>query len=229
MAPGRVHCRIGSSENEIGVEVATIAVHCRIGSSENRSTRREVMSNVHCRIGSSESAQKQALSGCEVHCRIGSSENARRWHKARLGVHCSIGSSENPMQAQPCRWHVHCRIGSSEKDDRGLASRRWVHCRIGSSENRPAARPVPRVPGAFRCRPCATFLQGRTCGGVDSSGYASASSTTCTQCFTGVWVPLCKCVMQPMLAEVMTLGASACRLSSLRSRSCVDSSGCNTE
>lgn len=59
--------------------------------------------------------------------------------------------------------------------------------------------------------------------------FSSAPSSTCTQWRTGVAVPLCRCVMQPMLAEVMTVGSSACRFPSLRSRSCLDSSGCSTE
>ena len=58
---------------------------------------------------------------------------------------------------------------------------------------------------------------------------ASASSTTSIQCRTGVAVPLCRCVMQPMLAETMVSGASSSRWPSLRSRSAVASVGCSTE
>ena len=48
---------------------------------------------------------------------------------------------------------------------------------------------------------------------------ASASSSTSTQCFTGVVVPVCRCWMQPMLAETMVCASSGARLASLRSRS----------
>ena len=54
---------------------------------------------------------------------------------------------------------------------------------------------------------------------------ASASSSTSTQWRTGVAVPLCRCWMQPMLAETMVAGASSSRFASLRSRSAVASSG----
>jgi len=46
-----------------------------------------------------------------------------------------------------------------------------------------------------------------------------ASSSTSTQCLTGVAVPLCRWVMQPMLALTMTSGCSASRCPTLRSRS----------
>jgi hypothetical protein len=36
-----------------------------------------------------------------------------------------------------------------------------------------------------------------------------AASRTSIQCFTGAAVPLCKCVMQPMLAEMIARGASS--------------------
>ena len=39
----------------------------------------------------------------------------------------------------------------------------------------------------------------------------SASSSTSTQCRTGVVVPVCRCWMQPMLAETMVCGCSAAR------------------
>ena len=47
---------------------------------------------------------------------------------------------------------------------------------------------------------------------------AMAASSTSTQCLTGVPVPLCRWVMQPMLADTMVCGCSACRWPSLRSR-----------
>ena len=49
--------------------------------------------------------------------------------------------------------------------------------------------------------------------------YKIAASSNSTQCFTGVCVPLCKWVMQPMLAETMTSGFISFRFPSLRSRS----------
>jgi hypothetical protein len=48
---------------------------------------------------------------------------------------------------------------------------------------------------------------------------ASAASSTSTQWRTGVAVPLCKCVMQPMFAETMVSGFISDKFSSLRSRS----------
>ena len=48
---------------------------------------------------------------------------------------------------------------------------------------------------------------------------ASASSSTSTQCLTGVVVPVCRCWMQPMLAETMVCASSGAKLASLRSRS----------
>ena len=51
--------------------------------------------------------------------------------------------------------------------------------------------------------------------------FNSASSSTSTQCRTGVAVPLCRCVMQPMLAEMIACGCSSPRWPSLRSRSWV--------
>ncbi len=82
------------------------------------------------------------------------------------------------------------------------------------------------------CQPCTAPLRAGSAPAParGAAGHcASASSSTCTQWRTGVSVPLCRCVMQPMLAEVMTVGSSACRWPSLRSRSCLDSSGCSTE
>ena len=58
---------------------------------------------------------------------------------------------------------------------------------------------------------------------------ASASSRTSIQCRTGVAVPLCRCWMQPMLAETIASGASSSRWASLRSRSACASVGCSTE
>jgi len=45
-----------------------------------------------------------------------------------------------------------------------------------------------------------------------------ASSSTSTQCFTGVAVPLCRCWMQPTLALMMVCACRGARLPSLRSR-----------
>ena len=49
--------------------------------------------------------------------------------------------------------------------------------------------------------------------------FDSDSSSSSTQCRTGVAVPLCKWVMQPMLAETIVSGFISPRLASLRSRS----------
>ena len=49
--------------------------------------------------------------------------------------------------------------------------------------------------------------------------HPKASSSTSIQCFTGVVVPVCRCWMQPMLADTITCGASGARFASLRSRS----------
>ena len=57
----------------------------------------------------------------------------------------------------------------------------------------------------------------------------SASSNNSTQWRTGVSVPLCKWVMQPMLADTISCGASSARCPSLRSRSSYDSLGLSTE
>ncbi len=56
-----------------------------------------------------------------------------------------------------------------------------------------------------------------------------ASSSTSTQCRTGVAVPLCRCVMQPMLALAITAGRSSSRWPSLRSRRVCAISGLSTE
>ena len=48
--------------------------------------------------------------------------------------------------------------------------------------------------------------------------YPRASSSTSTQCLTGMVVPVCKCPMQPMLAEMTALGSKADKCLSLRSR-----------
>lgn len=55
--------------------------------------------------------------------------------------------------------------------------------------------------------------------------YESASSTTSTQCLTGIWVPLCKCWMQPMLADTIACTFKGSRLPSLRSRKAYAISG----
>lgn len=58
---------------------------------------------------------------------------------------------------------------------------------------------------------------------------ASASSSTSIQCRTGVAVPVCRCWMQPMLADTMVSSALGARWPSLRSRSAWARSGCSTE
>ena len=57
---------------------------------------------------------------------------------------------------------------------------------------------------------------------------ASASSSTSTQCRTGVAVPLCRCWMQPMLAETMACGLQRRQLAELAVAQLVASSGCST-
>lgn len=55
---------------------------------------------------------------------------------------------------------------------------------------------------------------------IDITHRPAPHPTPCTQWRTGVSVPLCKWVMQPMLAEVITVGSNAPKWLSLRSRSC---------
>ena len=52
--PGKVHCRIGSSEIESVIRPGDDGVHCRIGSSEMHLGGAVAGLGVHCRIGSSE-------------------------------------------------------------------------------------------------------------------------------------------------------------------------------
>ena len=61
-------------------------------------------------------------------------------------------------------------------------------------------------------------LASRYLAAVSLRDVFSAVSSTSTQWRTGVSVPLCKWVMQPILALQMPRGCSACRLPSLRSR-----------
>ncbi len=58
-----------------------------------------------------------------------------------------------------------------------------------------------------------------------------ASSSTSTQWRTGTSVPLCKCTMQPILANKMAAGAATASSSAfnLRSRKVLEITGCNTE
>ena len=71
--------------------------------------------------------------------------------------------------------------------------------------------------------------------GAGSSYFCSNSSTSSIQCVTGVSVPACRCVMQPMLAEtiragrVPSTGYFSCRWPSLRSRSVPAMPGFSTE
>ena len=69
----------------------------------------------------------------------------------------------------------------------------------------------------------------KSAGAAATTGYPSASSSTSTQCFTGVVVPLCRCWMQPILAETMTCASSGSSCASFLSRNCLASTGCNTE
>jgi len=57
----------------------------------------------------------------------------------------------------------------------------------------------------------------------------SAWSSHSIQCRTGVSVPDCRWVRQPMLADRIMSGAGADRWPSLRSRNCTDRAGCSTE
>ncbi len=90
------------------------------------------------------------------------------------------------------------------------------------------------VPGAQQ-RPHGGLADGAG-GAEDSDAHrrwprqagCKASSSASTQCLTGVAVPLCRCWMQPTLAETMALGCNSARLTSLRSRSCLLKPGCST-
>ena len=53
-----VHCRIGSLENAVIINLTQREVHCRIGSLENALTFVELRLHVHCRIGSLEKNEK---------------------------------------------------------------------------------------------------------------------------------------------------------------------------
>ena len=82
----------------------------------------------------------------------------------------------------------------------------------GSSSAAPVMRPGPRRaarPGASpRGRPACSSSS-------PLQPEASASSTTSTQCRTGTRLPLCRCGMQPTLAETMVSGSSASQMGEL--------------
>ena len=74
--------------------LSLLKVHCRIGSLEdNDHTARKVLI-VHCRIGSLEVSILQSFEGLVVHCRIGSLEEWTEQQCKDIYVHCRIGSLE---------------------------------------------------------------------------------------------------------------------------------------
>ena len=56
-----VHCRTGSSENEMAALWFRYRVHCRTGSSENNKGDQPLTPEVHCRTGSSENFAQWGL------------------------------------------------------------------------------------------------------------------------------------------------------------------------
>lgn len=88
-----------------------------------------------------------------------------------------------------------------------------------TDQTRPHCRDPLQPPSPLRHSGCRELPGRAPPAGTDGYLFSSASSSTSTQCRTGVAVPLCKCVMQPILAETITSGCIWSRLASLRSRS----------
>jgi hypothetical protein len=118
--------------------------------------------------------------------------------------------------------------GTGDHAKIGDATRQHVlhflqHARLGRELDAFLDETPDRLAFVFRKR-----LQQGLVEGHRVSPY-SRSSMISTQCRTGVALPLCRWVWQPILAVTMTVGVPADSAASLLSRSCFESSGCRIE
>ena len=97
--------------------------------------------------------------------------------------------------------------------------RSWASHAIGlPGHDAAAARMLASTLAAATIGALATATAHSALTGPGERHLARASSSTSTQCITGVAVPVCRCWIHPILALTMACGANAARWPSLRSR-----------